>query len=63
MALLTGLHGEGPSVMLCAVPLPETPLSGMAPMYLLMCAVHLAPWLRLIGRRRRDNAEAATRGD
>jgi hypothetical protein len=26
-------------------------LTGMAPMYLLMAAFHLAPWLRLVGRR------------
>jgi len=28
-----------------------TPLTGMAPMYLLMCIFHMAPWLRLAGRR------------
>jgi hypothetical protein len=29
-----------------------TPLSGMVPMYLLMSAFHLAPWLKLMARRR-----------
>jgi hypothetical protein len=27
------------------------PLTGMVPMYLLMSAFHLAPWLKLIFRR------------
>jgi hypothetical protein len=39
MSLLTGIHGDGmPYVW---------PLSGMMPMYLLMSAFHLTPWLRL----------------
>jgi hypothetical protein len=29
-----------------------SPLGGMVPMYLLMSAFHLAPWLKLISRRR-----------
>jgi len=30
----------------------SAPLNGMAAMYLLMSAFHLAPWLRLVGGRR-----------
>jgi hypothetical protein len=47
MALLTGVFGGGPVDALCSVagaPL----LSGMVPMYLLMSALHLSPWLKLI---------------
>ena len=31
-------------------------ISGMAPMYLLMGAVHVAPWLRMISKRRQGRA-------
>ena len=47
MALLTGLVGGQPDV-LCAALHGTSPLSGMVPMYLLMSAFHLAPWLRLM---------------
>ena len=53
MALLTGLFG-GKSDALCAALQGTSPLSGMVPMYLLMSAFHLGPWLRLIRRTRRD---------
>jgi hypothetical protein len=53
MALLTGLPGSGPPEMLCAA---ASPLSGMAPMYLLMSAFHSAPWLKLISSRPRGRA-------
>jgi hypothetical protein len=46
MALLTSF---GPVDMLCSA---ASPLSGMVPMYWLMSAFHLAPWLKLISRRR-----------
>jgi hypothetical protein len=49
MALLTGLLGS-PDV-LCSTA-GASPLGGMVPMYLLMSAFHLAPWLRLIAGRR-----------
>jgi hypothetical protein len=52
MALLTGIFGGGPLDMLCAAAHGVSPLSGMAPMYLLMSAFHSAPWLKLISRRR-----------
>ncbi len=47
MALLTALSGGQPD-MLCAALQGTSALSGMVPMYLLMSAFHLAPWLRLI---------------
>ena len=45
MAVATAILG-GPE-MLCAGA-AATPLTGMATMYVLMSAFHLAPWLRLI---------------
>jgi hypothetical protein len=51
MALLTGIFGGGPPDMLCSAAHGVSPLSGMAPMYLLMSAFHSAPWLKLISRR------------
>jgi len=50
MALLTCVVG-GPVDALCSI-VGVSPLSGMVPMYLLMSAFHLAPWLKLIARRR-----------
>jgi len=51
MALLTCVMGGGPMDALCSIA-GASPLSGMVPMYLLMSAFHLAPWLKLIARRR-----------
>jgi hypothetical protein len=48
MALLTAVHDGGQMAMICAATPDASPLGGMVPMYLLMSAVHLAPWLRLI---------------
>jgi hypothetical protein len=48
MALLTAVLGGGPPDMLCSTAQDASPLSGMVPMYLLMSAFHLAPWLKLI---------------
>ncbi|MGB7102480.1 MAG: hypothetical protein WBD95_27415 [Xanthobacteraceae bacterium] len=54
MALLTSISGGGAPDILCSAAHGVSPLSGMAPMYLLMSAFHSAPWLKLIsGRRRR----------
>jgi hypothetical protein len=50
MALLTSVLGGGPMDALCAQ--NASPLSGMVPMYMLMCAFHSAPWLKLISSRR-----------
>ena len=49
MALLTGVLGGGPLDALCSA--AQSSLSGMIPMYVLMSAFHLAPWLRLVSRR------------
>ena len=46
MALLTVLSGDGHAVPLCSQAEAAWTLSGMVPMYLLMAAFHLAPWLR-----------------
>ena len=43
MALLTCVLGDASP--LCSV---ASPLSGMVPMYLLMSAFHLPPWLKLM---------------
>jgi hypothetical protein len=50
MALLTGVSGGREANMLCAAGQAMSPFSGMAAMYLLMSAFHLAPWLKLVGR-------------
>ena len=49
MALLTSVLGGGALDALCS---GTSPLSGMVPMYVLMSAFHLAPWLKLISHRR-----------
>ena len=50
MALLTAVLSGGPEP-LCSVEHGSL-MSGMVPMYLLMGVFHVAPWLRLIARRR-----------
>ena len=52
MAAVTGLQEAQGAAMVCG-PLPAgAPLGGMAVMYLLMSAFHLAPWLKLGSDRR-----------
>ncbi|MGA7957437.1 MAG: hypothetical protein WCA26_10330 [Xanthobacteraceae bacterium] len=51
MALLTGMFGGGPMDMLCSAAHEASPLSGMVPMYVLMSAFHLTPWLKQVSRR------------
>lgn len=51
MALLTAIYGAGPVDALCSAAGGWSPLGGMISMYLLMSAVHSAPWLRLISGR------------
>ena len=51
MALLTGVLGGGGVDALCSIA-GASPLGGMVPMYLLMSAFHLAPWLKLFSRQR-----------
>jgi hypothetical protein len=48
MALLTGIHDAAMPAMICSHDL--WPLTGMVPMYLLMSAFHIGPWLRLLSR-------------
>ena len=48
MALLTSVPGGGMPDILCSAAQGASPLSGMAVMYLLMSAFHLAPWLKLV---------------
>jgi hypothetical protein len=50
MALLTVVFSSGAPSVLCSAVSSST-LDGMAPMYLLMAAFHLGPWLKLISRR------------
>jgi hypothetical protein len=50
MALFTRMHGGTMPDMLCSAAQDASPLTGMVPMYLLMGAFHLAPWLRLLSR-------------
>jgi hypothetical protein len=51
MALVTSVLGGGPMDLLCSGGQGGA-LSGMAPMYWLMSALHVAPWLKLeFGRR------------
>jgi hypothetical protein len=49
MALLTSAVGGGAGDLVCAA--ARGPLGGMAPMYWLMSAFHLGPWLKLLGRK------------
>lgn len=50
MALVTGIYDSGEHQMWCSAATHMSPLSGMVPMYALMSAFHLAPWLRLASR-------------
>ncbi|TIO30071.1 hypothetical protein [Mesorhizobium sp.] len=50
MALLTAVTGGAD--MICSAAQDASPLNGMAMMYLLMSAFHLAPWLKLVASRR-----------
>jgi hypothetical protein len=52
MALLTGVNTGGMPDQLCSAAHDASPLSGMVPMYLLMSAFHLKPWLRLLSSLR-----------
>ncbi len=52
MALLAGIHDGSMPGMLCLAAQHASPLTGMVPMYLLMSAFHLSPWLRLLSSRR-----------
>ena len=51
MALASAAAGGGPTDALCG-PGSGWSLDGMVVMYLLMCAVHVAPWVKRLGDRR-----------
>jgi hypothetical protein len=51
MALLTYVFGGGVPDALCLSAHDATGLTGMVPMYGVMSALHLAPWLGLFGGR------------
>ena len=62
MALLTSILGGTQSAILCLGAEHASQLSGMIPMYLLMSAFHLPPWLKLIScRRKRAPARPVSR--
>jgi hypothetical protein len=46
MALVTGIADSGAHQTWCSAAMHMSPLTGMVPMYALMSAFHLAPWLR-----------------
>ena len=48
MAVVTGILDGGAHQMACSAAMYMSPLTGMVPMYALMSAFHLTPWLRLI---------------
>ena len=52
MAAFTGILGGGAHEMLCSAMPDGSPFNGMALMYLLMSAFHVAPWLKFISRWR-----------
>jgi hypothetical protein len=52
MALLTGVQSSGRPDIFCSAMHDTLPLGGMVPMYVLMAAFHLTPWLKLISSRR-----------
>jgi uncharacterized membrane protein YeiH len=62
MAVLTGVAGGNQADMLCSAGQAMSPLSGMVPMYLLMSAFHLAPWLKLMSGRHNGVFRAAGSG-
>ena len=56
MALLTSALDGTPDI-LCSAMQGASPLSGMVPMYALMSAFHLAPWLKLISVGRQPTSK------
>jgi hypothetical protein len=50
MAVVTGLLDSGAHRMWCSAAMDTSSLAGMIPMYALMSAFHLTPWLRLTSR-------------
>jgi hypothetical protein len=60
MALLTGIAGGGAMEALCSAAHGARWLGGMVPMYALMSALHLGPWLKLISGCRRTQSFAGS---
>jgi len=58
MALVTGALGSGAADPLCSAA-HASPFGGMVPMYLLMSAFHLTPWLKLVSSRSRGGSHGA----
>jgi hypothetical protein len=58
MALVTYCLGGGATDMLCGPMQGMSALGGMVPMYLLMSAFHLTPWLKLVSGHRADRSGA-----
>ncbi|KRR25539.1 hypothetical protein CQ14_17870 [Bradyrhizobium lablabi] len=54
MALLSAMIGSGAPDYLCSAAHASF-IGGMVPMYMLMSAFHLAPWLKLISNRSRPS--------
>ena len=54
MAVFAHVLDGGPADMLCSAAQDASALSGMTPMYLLMSAFHLPPWLKLMSSGRRS---------
>ena len=53
MVVVTGMSGGNTAEMVCSAQ-HMSPLTGMATMYVLMSAFHVAPWVRLIRMRFAD---------
>lgn len=51
MAVVTGILDRGAHQMSCSTAMHMSPFTGMVPMYALMSAFHLTPWLGLVSRR------------
>jgi hypothetical protein len=60
MALLSGLSGSGAMDAICTAAHGGSVLDGMVPMYALMGALHLGPWLRLVSAGERAQSAAGT---
>jgi hypothetical protein len=58
MALLICVFGGGPADGLCLT-MHASPFGGMVPMYVLMSAFHLRPWLKLLAKAIRLLKDAA----
>ena len=52
MAVVTGILDSGTHQMWCSAAMHMSPLTGMVPMYALMSAFHVTPWMRLVSSRR-----------